>query len=106
MWVVIVDMAAPHAPVNMTVYEFLEQASLTYRGGAGGAGDAGADLYYQCARFISLFTIADLRHDFQNELDIPFQDKTIGQSLCEFICAAYFDAGPAYDTLLTEIQTL
>jgi hypothetical protein len=90
------------APVNRTVYEFLEQAAPTHRGGAGAA----VDLYYQCARFVSLFTIADMRHDFEIELDITVNGKTIGQWICENICAAYYDPGQRYTALLTEVRTI
>ena len=93
----------PPAPQPMTVYEFLEQNAPTYSGGAAGNYTV---LYYKCAELVALFTIADLRHDFGEELNAISGGETLGIWLCKDICSAFYVRGNAkYRELLKDVLT-
>lgn len=97
---------------SRTVYEFLAEAAVskpvaggpTYMEGAVGPY---TNLYYECARLVALFTIADLRHDFGYELNAMSGGETLGILLCKNICAAFYTKDNAgYNKLLVEISKI
>lgn len=67
-----------------------------------------AAIYDACVKMLSLFAIADLRHDFESELDIDIRtdlgSENIGAYLCRFICSTFYNIGtPKFTALNTFI---
>lgn len=98
-------MAVP--VLNDTVYDVLLRNQEFYVGT--GPIDAAnqSGLYNEVSKLLTYFALADLRHDFESELDIDIYvaartKQSIALSQCRYICQAFYsDGSPRFNDLYT-----
>jgi hypothetical protein len=96
--------AIPEGKFN-TIYELVAAYAPTFYAGTGAVAGPAA-IYAECVKMLALFAMADVRHDFQSELDIDIytdlRGENIGTYLCRLVCGAFYAVGSArFNDLLT-----
>jgi hypothetical protein len=89
-------MAAP--ALYDTIYDVLLNNQALYAGTHAINHDNQTGLYDEVSKLLTYFALADLRHDFEKELEIDINidarsTQSIGLTQCDYICEAFYAAG-------------